>query len=369
MERCFFRKFIKNIKKTEMVLGTKIGQAEENRKENVMTQEYLIGLKLSKFNLELSKTEASLCFKAYFKTKLIDCHDDFCLFQIGGDPTQIKACVARLAFAKEAYILSNKHSASADWVFELIDLAKSFNLPLGKDCSFKVNLQLQSKASSEVKLNLINDIAKTVLTNNLCGKISLSKEDLVVFANPELSLHGLLIWTNKDEIIKRRTHLKPAPHPSGIDPRLAKAMINLAGAKNEVLDPFCGAGGILEEVKLLGLKHMGTDISWKLINLARINLHSKENLFCMNAFSWETPVECIVTDLPYGKNSKLDGDLISLIDQFFTHFKPLTNKIVVCTPNNYDVDAISKKQGWSLIGHYDIYIHNSLTRRIHVLEN
>jgi tRNA (guanine10-N2)-dimethyltransferase len=64
-------------------------------------------------------------------------------------------------------------------------------------------------------------------------------------------------------------------------------MINLASAKNEVLDPFCGAGGILEEVKLLGFNYVGVDISWKMINLARINMSRVMLCFVMDAFSWD----------------------------------------------------------------------------------
>jgi tRNA G10 N-methylase Trm11 len=74
-----------------------------------------------------------------------------------------------------------------------------------------------------------------------------------------------------------------------------------------------------------------------------------------------------VTDLPYGKNSKLDGSLNILINDFFEHFKNLTKKVVVCTPNSFDVKHISSKHGWKLNYFFDIYIHGSLTRRVHVL--
>ena len=325
-----------------------------------MNSKITLAIKLSKFNLELSKAEALLCLKAYFETELISCVDDFCFFKVQRNPKLILKALSRLAFAKEAFIISENCDLA-----NLEKLAHLFNLPIGLNSSFKIHLPFPPKQS---KLDLINKVASNVLDSSFSGKISLSNPDLVICYFEALDFLGLLIWSNKDVFRTRRAHLKPAPHPSGIDPRLARAMINLASAKNEVLDPFCGAGGILEEVRLLGLKYIGVDISWKMINLARINLKSKDNLFCQDALSWNTVVECIVTDLPYGKNSKLDGSLILLINGFFEHFKNLTKKIVVCTPHKFDVEGISKKYGWKLTHHFDIFIHGSLTRRIHVLE-
>lgn len=322
---------------------------------------YLIGLKLSKFNLKLSKAEAILCFKAYFEVEEFLFFDNFLVLKVEGEAKQILSCLNRLAFTKEAYVLTQNE----DWVNYLAKIVADF-LPDSKDSCFKVCLP--QKIDESAKTKLIDETASIVLKNNLANKISLSSADLVIcaFCNPKM--FGLLIWTNKDPFKSRRSHLKPAPHPSGIDPRIAKAMINLASAKYEVLDPFCGAGGILEEVKLLGLNYFGVDISWKMINLARSNLKSRDNLFLMSAFSWNKPVECVVTDLPYGKNSKLECELDSLIDEFFEHFKNFTSKIVVCVPHTYDVAFISKKNGWILVDFFDVYIHGSLTRRVHILK-
>ena len=322
-----------------------------------MKQELLLGLKFLKINLDLSKTEALFCLKAYFETELLFCEENVCLFKVRGTPSQILNCLERLAFAKEAYVFSDNFS-------KLTELAKIFKFKYGKDSTFKILLPLSQKGNSKIKA--IDNLANKILKTNVSSKISLSSPDLTICEF--INYIGLLIWSNKDSFSKRRTHLKPAPHPSGINPRLAKAMINLAGSKKEVYDPFCGGGGILEEVSLLGLKYIGTDISWKMINLARLNMKSKENLFCMDAFKWDKPVECIVTDLPYGKNTRLNEDLTVLIRSFFKHFKQYTKKAVVCCPNTYDLSAFSKNEGWILVFHTDIYVHGSLTRRIHVFE-
>lgn len=326
-----------------------------------MVSKYTLGLKLSNFNLELSKAEALLCFKAYFETEELFCVGNICFFSVRSNPTDILSCLNRLAFTKEAFVVSDEK----DWPSFLAGFAKDFELIHGKDSRFKVYLPL---SPDNDKMSFINNIASVVLDKGLSGKISLSSPDLVVCGFDELEFRGLLVWTNKDIHRSRRTHLKPAPHPSGIDPRIAKAMINLGSCKNEVLDPFCGAGGILEEVKLLGLDYLGVDISWKMINLARVNLNSKEGLFCTDALTWDREVECVVTDLPYGKNSKLDGSLVNLIDGFFKHFSVLTKRIVVCAPNSYDLVSPANDTGWVLLHKFEVYVHGSLTRRIHVFE-
>lgn len=328
-----------------------------------MNSNHLIGFKLSRFNLDLSKKEALLCFKAYFEVEEFFCFNNLYILSINGNLKDILKHINKLAFAKEAFVIVKDE----DWLRSIFELAKSLNTNLSKEPSFKICVpETLSKDQKDV---IIKETASLVLKKKPAWRVSLSNPDLVVCAFLKLEAYGFLIWTNKDGFNARRAHLKPGPHPSGIDPRLARAMVNLASAKCEILDPFCGAGGILEEVKLLGLSYLGVDISWKMINLARSNLKSRENLFIMSAFSWERQVECVVTDLPYGKNSKLDGELNLLIDEFFKHFKGLTQKIVVCTPNTYDVEEISKKHGWALSDYFDVYVHGTLTRRIHVLSS
>ncbi len=60
-----------------------------------------------------------------------------------------------------------------------------------------------------------------------------------------------------------------------LPPKLAKMMINLAGAKNNsaILDPFCGSGTILTEALLMGYENLiGADISEKAVNDTRSNI-------------------------------------------------------------------------------------------------
>ena len=67
--------------------------------------------------------------------------------------------------------------------------------------------------------------------------------------------------SNTNRFDERRMHFNPAPHPSSLHPRLARAFVNLTGiSKGELYDPFCGAGGILIEAALCGFIAVGSDI-------------------------------------------------------------------------------------------------------------
>ena len=74
---------------------------------------------------------------------------------------------------------------------------------------------------------------------------------------------GVLIYENREDFESRKAHLRPFPHPSSLHPKVARALVNLAGAKeNEILlDPFCGTGGLLIEAGLMKIKVIGYDIS------------------------------------------------------------------------------------------------------------
>ena len=61
-----------------------------------------------------------------------------------------------------------------------------------------------------------------------------------------------------------------------LPPKLAQMMINLAGlrAKGKLLDPFCGAGTILQEASLLGFKNLvGTDKDAQAVAQTKENLN------------------------------------------------------------------------------------------------
>jgi len=167
---------------------------------------------------------------------------------------------------------------------------------------------------------------------------------------------------------KRKAHLRPRLHPTSMHPKLARACINLLGSKKgNLLDPFCGSGGILIEAGLMGFKITGYDIDKKQVERAKVNLKHykirKHKLKTKDALLLDKKFDSIVTDFPYGKGSK-GKNLEELYIKFMKLSYDYTDKMVVVLPNFIDYKKIISKSDWKIKNKFEIYIHKSLTRII-----
>ncbi|MFW5990937.1 MAG: DNA methyltransferase [Candidatus Nanoarchaeia archaeon] len=180
------------------------------------------------------------------------------------------------------------------------------------------------------------------------------------------------VWENTDNLEERKNHKRPAPHPTSLHPKLAKALVNLTGIKRgRIIDPFCGGGGLLIEAGLMGLKCTGYDISQKMLEKCRKNLtyyNIKDfKLLQKDALQLEKS-RYILTDLPYGKSSTAN-ELNNLYGEFL---EVLANKLlkraVVVFPSFYNYKSPIKKAGLKITKKFSWYIHKSMTRNIIVIE-
>ena len=172
---------------------------------------------------------------------------------------------------------------------------------------------------------------------------------------------------------KRRAHLLPAGHPAMTHPRLARAMVNLSGAK-EVLDPFCGGGGILIEAGLCGLNGVGFDIDEKMLERARKNMDyfriKDYSMKKQDARTFSGSYKAVVTDLPYGKNTKVVGDLEELYLSFLKNIKRNNlKKVVVGFPDFVDYRQLIKQAKLQIQKEFCYYLHRSLSKVVIVLKN
>ena len=203
------------------------------------------------------------------------------------------------------------------------------------------------------------------------------KNPRVELESPETSIHfliagkrvycGLLLYENKEKFQERRPHLRKGFHPTSMQPKLARALVNLSRIKKgqTLLDPFCGTGGILIEAGLIGCKLKGNDINKKMIQRTKINLDSfklKAELTQKDALEIKTKVDAVVTDLPYGRGSYHNISLNELYEQF------LEKAHALLKPNRYLVAVFPKKikikTKLKIIKELDFYVHASLTRHI-----
>ena len=171
----------------------------------------------------------------------------------------------------------------------------------------------------------------------------------------------------------RKPHLLEGFMPITLDPRLARAMVNLTGAmKGEmILDPFCGIGGILIEARLAGLKAIGSDILKPILNRAKANLQQYKIVDCplhqADARTILKKYDYIVSDLPFGKNTKNIEQ--GLYQEFLIHLKKILRKrAVLGFPDTVAVKKLVKKAKLNLINTFTIYIHKSMSKKIIVVE-
>lgn len=206
----------------------------------------------------------------------------------------------------------------------------------------------------------------------------MNPESRILCFEDEVDGYNIAIETPVErDFNNRKPHKRPYFHPTSIDPKTARVLVNLARIKkgDTVLDPFCGAGGILIEAALIGMKIKGCDISAEMIegcmkNLEYFNLHggiTECDALMVDGISGK--VDAIVTDLPYGRSSFMtDRNKERFYSDFLkTAASILTSgrHLVVVFPDSVDISVDEAE--FETREKYSIYVHKSLTRKIHVL--
>lgn len=212
-----------------------------------------------------------------------------------------------------------------------------------------------------------------------------------------------VIAVSNPKEFKARDETRPAFEPlSVISLRLAKIMINLSQAKNEILDPFCGKATILQEALLMGLNTIGVDKEiqdaeknliwlgdnykgkWKLINGDAAKLSSL--IESVEAAATEPYMGPFWKSMPTKEEAMRVAEKLSeLYLEFLKELrKILKGKIAIIMPRFkstsgrvfIDLDGIIKKSGFKIyqpikavpmpIAYYEP--HNRLERFIYILE-
>lgn len=172
----------------------------------------------------------------------------------------------------------------------------------------------------------------------------------------------------------RRPGDRPFFQPGSMGPMLARALANIAGARPgaTVLDPMCGTGGILVEAGLVGARVLGLDAQQKMVAGAR------ENLDALLDGDWhlvqgdaaalplaDDTVDAVVFDAPYGRQSKIRGDLDSLVRGALAEAGRVAPRCVVVGDRHWTQCA--EAVGWQTEATFSRRVHRSLTRHIAVL--
>ncbi len=305
---------------------------------------------------------------------------------------EIKTKCQRLALTKSVYRLLFECKAS-----DLAGLMKKFdwNSVYKKDFCLRIYLFEEEK---QIKRYSKKSLAGCIWHSVINPKVNLenSKTKIQLFFAGNEVYCGLLIKEIKGGFESRKSHLRPFPHPSSLHPKVARALVNISGAKENdtVLDPFCGTGGFLIEAGLMKIKSVGYDISRNMAKGCRENLKyfniKNSRIKIQNALNINDNFDYAVTDLPYGLNSNVylqynkksineKSNKINLkinrenqiknIEDFYLKFlkelrKSLKKKAVIIFPSFVDYRKLLKKSGFRMEREFSIYVHRSLSRKI-----
>ena len=175
---------------------------------------------------------------------------------------------------------------------------------------------------------------------------------------------------------------RPFFQPGSMDPHLARALVNVAGARPSatVLDPMCGTGGLLLEAGLVGADVLGVDVQPKMVGGSRENLAAA--LAGAHQAGGDTPnvdwgvargdvrdlpvgdgeIDAVVFDAPYGRQSKVEGNLGDLMSEALQEARRVAPRCVVVGDRPWARTASGA--GWTTEAAFQRPVHNSLTRYV-----
>ena len=171
---------------------------------------------------------------------------------------------------------------------------------------------------------------------------------------------------------------RPFFQPGSMDPLLARALANIAGAApgRTVLDPMCGTGGVLIEAGLVGARVLGNDAQRRMVRGSRENLRAflgddaEYGVVRGDATRLPFPdrsVDGIVFDAPYGRQSKIaTHDLDDLVAGALAEARRIAPRTVMVADRSWA--GVARDAGWEIASSFERRVHRSLTRYVLVLE-
>ena len=209
------------------------------------------------------------------------------------------------------------------------------------------------------------------LESSMGDMISKFSHAKVKLEDPDITVY--LIFTDEENFFgfsKRANEVnrpeKITKYPHELDWKLTRVMINLIGMKEgeTVCDPFCGTGTTLLEAESMGIHGIGFDFNEKMCMISKENL--KVNGYKSKVFNSDfqeltkisQDFDGIVTDLPYGRSSKVSEKPEEILKRFFS-ILPRRKRIAIMYKKELD-DKLRLKG----LKKYEIYRHKSLTRTI-----
>jgi len=307
--------------------------------------------------------------------EILERFDQVMVLETNADP---RVLGPRLGMCREISL----HLCTAE-VGEVLEAVGSTDLldlvPHGKTLAVRVR-RIKRYSAGVDRFGLSRDIADLVLSQ-VDFKVDLEDPETVVSVvlTDGMCVVGLRLFeVGGKELEARKPKFRKAFHPSTLQPKLARCMINLARAPRggTLLDPFCGVGGILIEAGLMGIKPVGVDIDPAMVEKARTNLESygiknfKLSVGDARRLS-KGKFDAVVTDPPYGRQASTGrADLESLYEEVLPSIASVLRRggrVCITSPAEIDIKDFAEGAGFIEAERYEQRVHRTLTRRIYVL--
>lgn len=298
------------------------------------------------------------------------------------DPACVEAIIRRAALTRICALeLTN---CEADMV-HIVKTAGSARLDglLAKEASFAVRVRrIRNSATSIDIMTIERTLGDLILSKVDDARVSLRKPDKTFFGilTGDRFVFGIKLGEiSAKPFVERRPRKKPFFHPSAMQAKLARCMVNLSRPQigDLVVDPFCGTGSMLIEASLIGCHVLGLDVQRRMArgalrNLVYFNLKPDGMIIADVRSLPITKIGCVVTDPPYGVSSTtLKRTTKQLVQELLISVNKMLKKgqrICMASPKSLKIRELGVALGFRHMESHFVYVHRSLTREIAVFE-
>lgn len=249
--------------------------------------------------------------------------------------------------------------------------------------TFAVRIRrVRNYAAKQDVMMLERELGKQILASSSRNRVDLKNPDKTfagILTNQKLVFGLVLAEIPAKPFVDRRPRKKIFFHPSAMQAKLSRCMVNLTEAKkgDVLLDPFCGTGGMLTEAALIGCRIIGLDIQRRMIKGTKNNMQQfnteAEGLVLGDVR--ELPIhkaDSVATDPPYGRSTvtmkRSTNQLLAEMFEALSNVLAKKHRICVAAPKTCEIGSLGESLGYRHLESHLVYVHRSLTREIAVFE-
>jgi tRNA (guanine10-N2)-dimethyltransferase len=304
------------------------------------------------------------------------------ILRLEADPKCTETLKRRAAFTRLCALELFNCPASTPSIIKTLH-AVHLDEALKENESFVVRIKHVGNYSAEINgMFLEQKLGEHILNIVPESKVKLRDPDRTftgILTNNKFIFGTTLAEISAKPFVERRPRKRPFFHPSAMQAKLARCMVNLAHprAGEIVLDPFCGTGTMLIEATLIGCRTVGLDVQRRMArgtlrNMAHFKVKPEAVVVTDSRTLPICRADVVVTDPPYGTSSTtLRRTTKQIIEEILTSVRGILNngrRICIAAPRRLNIVQSGTRLGYKHIESHFVYVHRSLTREIVVFQ-